>query len=103
MVHEATHYLQATGKDASIEGWAGAKPYQFRNMSRAERIASEIGAYLSEETWLVQNYEIEWYTVSRMLGINQAMFFADHNDSLYYGRSNERQINLFRESEDESH
>jgi len=98
LLHEGTHYLQASGEEETIAGWAGSKPYQFRSMSRSDRLASEVMAYLSENAWMMKNYEIEWFLVAQHLGLSLAQFLADSNDALYFGSRNESQVNLFREN-----
>ncbi len=91
-IAEVAAMKASTGKDETIEGWQGAQPYHFFNVSREDRLASELGAYFEEDGWSASRYDIEWYLCAQRLGLNLACYFLNTNDAHYFSRKNEHRI-----------
>ena len=95
--HEATHLLQATGREESIV--PDLEPFDFSEIGREERLASEIMAFQEVGRWDVNNTDIEYWTRATRLGLNLPLYFLHINDRNYFAETNEALVKKAFEKE----
>lgn len=86
--HEFGHFLHHSGLDEAI--LPGEAPLLIRNMSRQDRLISEIWAFLQEQPWRVQNMDVGSWIIAGRLGENFPLYIRNLNDQWYFEATNER-------------
>ncbi len=88
VVHETEHWRHFNGFFEGIE--APSKPLILSNISRMERLVSEIMAMLAESSWRMKNVDNDMAEIGRRLGLNLPLYLRNIADYTYNSRENER-------------
>lgn len=85
LVHEWEHWRHSSGKYEGIE--SASAPISMENMTRNQRLVSEMMSLMEEERWRGRNRDIDrWHLASR-IGQSVLQYMRDLAERSYYGHS----------------
>ncbi|MBL7685389.1 MAG: hypothetical protein JNK65_05050 [Deltaproteobacteria bacterium] len=97
LIHESDHYRHFNGLYEGIE--QGAPAFNLRNISREQRLMTEVMAYIEELRWQNRNNHVDNWSIARRFGQSIPLMFRNTQDRAYFKGVKSRLLREFFENE----